>query len=57
VGGLGHFLCRGTRRPFLPVVLGHGKRLFADPGGKAPLKLTDSAALETGVLNLADPRA
>jgi hypothetical protein len=53
VGGLGHSLCRGTRRPFLPVVLGHGKRLFADPGGKAPLKLTDSAAVETGVPNLA----
>jgi dihydrofolate reductase len=35
-----------------PVVLGHGKRLFAEPGDKVPLTLTDSAAFETGVLNL-----
>jgi len=40
-----------------PVVLGHGKRLFADPGGKVPLKLTGSAAYETGVLNLTYVRA
>jgi dihydrofolate reductase len=40
-----------------PVVLGHGKRLFAEPGGKVPLKLVDSAVFETGVLNLTYARA
>jgi dihydrofolate reductase len=40
-----------------PVVLGHGKRLFTDPGSKVPLKLTESAAFETGVLNLTYTRA
>jgi dihydrofolate reductase len=40
-----------------PVVLGHGKRLFAEPGDKVPLKLTGSAAFETGVLSLAYARA
>ena len=40
-----------------PVVLGHGKRLFADPGEKVPLKLADSAAFETGVLSLTYIRA
>lgn len=40
-----------------PVVLGHGKRLFADPGDTVPLKLTDSAAFDTGVLNLTYTRA
>jgi dihydrofolate reductase len=40
-----------------PVVLGHGKRLFAEPGGKVPLKLIDSATFETGVLNLTYARA
>ena len=38
-------------------MLGHGKRLFADPGDKVPLKLADSAVFETGVLNLTDTRA
>jgi hypothetical protein len=38
-------------------VLGRGKRLFADPGEKVPLKLTDSAAFETGVLSLTYVRA
>jgi dihydrofolate reductase len=40
-----------------PVVLGSGKRLFAEPGGKLPLKLLDSAAYETGVVHLTYARA
>jgi dihydrofolate reductase len=40
-----------------PVVLGHGKRLFAEPGGKVPLKLAGSAAYETGVVHLTYARA
>ena len=35
-----------------PVVLGHGKRLFAEPGDKVPLKLLDSATYESGVIHL-----
>lgn len=35
-----------------PVVLGHGQRLFAEPGGKVPLKLLDSETYETGVVHL-----
>ena len=34
-----------------PVVLGHGKRLFADPGGTVPLKLTGSAGRESAGRN------
>jgi dihydrofolate reductase len=40
-----------------PVVLGGGKRLFAEPGDKLPLKLADSTVFETGVLNLTYARA
>jgi dihydrofolate reductase len=40
-----------------PVVLGHGKRLFAEPGDKVPLKFTNSEAFETGVLHLTYARA
>jgi dihydrofolate reductase len=40
-----------------PVVLGSGKRLFAEPGGKLPLKLLDSVTYETGVVHLAYARA
>jgi len=40
-----------------PVVLGSGKRLFRDGGGKLPLKLTDSAAFETGVVHLTYTKA
>lgn len=40
-----------------PVVLGRGKRLFAGSGDKVPLKLTDSVAFDTGVLNLTYVRA
>jgi hypothetical protein len=38
-------------------VLGYGKRLLAEPGDTVPLKLVDSAAFETGVLNLTCARA
>jgi dihydrofolate reductase len=35
-----------------PVVLGHGTRLFAEPGDTVPLDLVDSATYETGVVHL-----
>ena len=35
-----------------PVVLGHGKRLFSEPGEPVPLTLTGSAAFSTGVVHL-----
>jgi dihydrofolate reductase len=41
----------------IPVVLGHGKRLFAEPGDKVPLRLLDSATFATGVMHLAYARA
>ncbi|WP_433368761.1 dihydrofolate reductase family protein [Streptosporangium sp. CA-115845] len=34
-----------------PIVLGHGRRLFAD-GRRTPLRLIDSARFNTGVLHL-----
>jgi dihydrofolate reductase len=40
-----------------PVVLGSGKRLFGEPGGKLPLKLLDSATFETGVVHLTYAKA
>jgi dihydrofolate reductase len=40
-----------------PVVLGHGKRLFASPDGKVPLKLLDSATYQTGVVHLTYAKA
>jgi dihydrofolate reductase len=40
-----------------PVVLGQGKRLFAEPGDQVPLKLLDSASYETGVVHLTYGRA
>ena len=40
-----------------PVVLGSGKRLFAEPGGKLPVKLTGSATFGTGVVHLTYARA
>jgi len=39
------------------VVLGSGKRLFAAPGAKLPLKLIDSATFDTGVLHLTYAKA
>ena len=39
-----------------PIVVGTGKRLFAD-GAQVPLKLTDSQTFSTGVLNLTYVRA
>ena len=35
-----------------PVVLGRGKRLFENGGGKKALELVDSRTFETGVINL-----
>jgi len=35
-----------------PIVVGSGKRLFDDGGGKTPLKLVDSKTFRTGVLYL-----
>jgi dihydrofolate reductase len=40
-----------------PVVLGSGKRLFATPGDKLPLRLIDSATFETGVVHLTYAKA
>jgi dihydrofolate reductase len=40
-----------------PVVLGSGKRLFAEADEKLPLKLLDSATFETGVVELTYVRA
>lgn len=40
-----------------PLVVGSGKRLFGTPGDKLPLKLTDSATFETGVLQLSYAKA
>ena len=35
-----------------PIVLGSGKRLFGDVTGQMPLKLVDSRAFDTGVVQL-----
>ena len=40
-----------------PVVLGSGKRLFAEPGGKLPLNLLNSATFGTGVVQLSYAKA
>ena len=40
-----------------PVVLGSGKRLFAAPGDKLPLKLINSATFDTGVVHLTYTKA
>ena len=40
-----------------PVVLGSGKRLFAAPGDKLPLKLINSATFDTGVVQLTYTKA
>jgi dihydrofolate reductase len=40
-----------------PVVLGSGKRLFAAPGDKLPLRLIDSATFDTGVVHLTYAKA
>ena len=40
-----------------PVVLGSGKRLFAAPGDKLPLRLIDSATYDTGVVHLTYAKA
>lgn len=38
------------RLTIVPLVVGSGKRLFADDGTKVPLKLADSKTSKTGVL-------
>ena len=38
-------------------MVGSGKRLFAAPGEKLPLKLIDSATFGTGVIHLAYAKA
>jgi dihydrofolate reductase len=40
-----------------PVVVGHGKRLFAGEGGQAGLKLAGSQTFGTGVVHLTYQRA
>ena len=40
-----------------PVVLGSGKRLFTEDGGKLPLTLIGSEAFETGVVHLTYAKA
>jgi dihydrofolate reductase len=40
-----------------PVVVGHGKRLFAGDGGQAGLKLAGSQTFSTGVVHLTYQRA
>jgi dihydrofolate reductase len=40
-----------------PVVLGSGKRLFATPGSRLPLKLVGLAMFETGVVQLTYAKA
>jgi hypothetical protein len=39
------------------VVRGSGKRLFAAPGAKLPLKLINSATFDTGVVQLTYAKA
>jgi hypothetical protein len=39
------------------LVLGSGKRLFAGPGDKLPLKLIGSAAFDPGVVHLSYAQA
>jgi dihydrofolate reductase len=40
-----------------PVVVGHGKRLFAGEGGQTGLELTGSQTFSTGVVHLTYQRA
>ena len=54
---LTHQAREAGKRPRQLPENGHGKRLFADHGDKVPLKLINSAAFETGVLNLTYTRA
>ena len=47
-----HDLVDELRLMVFPVVLGTGKRLFGDPGGKKTLELVDSKVVGDGVLIL-----
>ncbi len=52
-----HGLVDEFRLMVFPIVLGHGKRLFADVGGTPILKLADSTALDSGTVILTYHRA
>ena len=54
---LEHDLVDELRLMVFPVVLGSGKRLFADRGDKKPLRLSDSKAVGDGVAILTYERA
>jgi len=47
-----HGLIDEYRLMIFPVVIGSGKRLFADGLAKTPLKLVDTKSLPNGVVNL-----
>jgi dihydrofolate reductase len=47
-----HGLVDEFRLMVFPIVLGQGKRLFADVGGTPVLKLTDSTVLDSGTVIL-----
>ncbi len=52
-----HDLVDELRLMVFPLVLGSGKRLFADGSERADFRLTDSKALESGILILTYERA
>lgn len=56
-GLLEHDLLDELRLMVFPVILGSGKRLFADASGKKPLQLTDAKTVGAGVQILTYERA
>jgi dihydrofolate reductase len=50
---LGHGLLDELRLMLHPIVVGRGRRLFADGAASVPLELVRSVTFETGVLDLA----